>query len=116
MKVAVYFNLHKKLWSIKALEGPSKGKVIYHDDRVDLTNVEFKVQKSGRARVLREGRKNVHAFVIGNVTPCLFHIDNAEPVRYNPYIAGHFYSLQDGRTVNKSAKATLIKGKGVFIQ
>ena len=65
MKVDVYFNLHRKLFSIRACEGPNKGLVIAHRETVTLLSPEFKVSQAGRARVLREGRKNVHATVRG---------------------------------------------------
>lgn len=65
MRVFVYFNLHRKCWSIKALEGPSKGRVIGHADYVDLACVEWKVSEAGRQRVIREKKKNVHAGAIG---------------------------------------------------
>jgi hypothetical protein len=67
MKVAVYFNLRRRLFSVKALEGPRKGRVIAHSEIVTLTGVTFKVSEAGRQRVLRERQKNVHAFVIGEL-------------------------------------------------
>ena len=68
MRVFVYFNLHKKCLSVKALEGESKGRVIAHADSVELVNATFKVSQAGRQRVLRERRKNVHAGVVGTMT------------------------------------------------
>ena len=65
MKVFVYFNLHKKCFSIKALEGAMKGRVVAHRDNVLLFHATFKVSQAGRERVLREKRKNVHAGVCG---------------------------------------------------
>ena len=65
MKVFVYFNLHKKVWSVKALEGPQKGLVIAHKRFLVLTNAKPKVSEKGRQRVLQERRKNVHAGIVG---------------------------------------------------
>ena len=65
MKVFVYFNLHKKVWSIKALEGDRKGRVIAHSEFVVLGGATPKVSQAGRERVIREGRKNVHAGLVG---------------------------------------------------
>jgi hypothetical protein len=65
MKVFVYFNLHKKCFSVKALEGVNKGKVVQHTDNIVLLLPKFKVSEAGRQRVLREKRKNVHAGVVG---------------------------------------------------
>lgn len=93
MRVFVYFNLHKKCFSIKALEGAMKGKVIAHRDVVVLENCKFKVSEAGRQRVLREKRKNVHAGVTG-VWDEMSKRDEADfvalsilgrQVTYNPY-------------------------------
>jgi len=67
MKAFVYFNLHRKCYSIKALEGRYKGRVVAHADRVLLRDVTFKVSEAGRQRVLQEKRKNVHAGVVGSL-------------------------------------------------
>lgn len=83
MKVFVYFNLHKRLFSVKALEGANKGRVIAHVDNVSLSDVTFKVSQAGRQRVLREQRKNVHAGVVGTLVPML--CGTGLQVTYNPY-------------------------------
>ena len=67
LKVRVYFNLHRKCFSIKADEGPAKGKVIAHADDVILGNVTSKVSETGRDRVRRTKRKEVHAYVCGEL-------------------------------------------------
>lgn len=85
MKVFVYFNLHKKLFSIKALEGPSKGRVVAHRRELSLRYAEFKVSEAGRQRVLRERRKNVHAGVVGYWDDVNHSVDNEIEVTYNPY-------------------------------
>ena len=63
MKVEVYYNLHRHLFSIR-----HKGKVIGHRRYVSLSDVTFAVQPAGRKKVLETGQKNVHAFVRGDVT------------------------------------------------
>lgn len=86
MKVFVYRNLHKQTWSVKALEGPSKGRVIAHSDHVLVWEASGRVSEAGRQRVLREGRKNVHAGIVGTLVSL-----QAEPgflgtdITYNPY-------------------------------
>jgi hypothetical protein len=84
-KVAVYFNLHKKVFSIKALNGPFKGRVIGHSDYVELENCTFKVSEAGRQRVLREKRKNVHAYVVGDLVGIDEQPICGEAATYNPY-------------------------------
>ena len=86
MRVFVYYNLHKQVWSIKALEGPQKGLVIGHSPTVLLQDAAGKVSQAGRQRVLRERRKNVHAGIVGT----LVHTGTegyfpSQEVTYNPY-------------------------------
>lgn len=90
MKVFVYFNLHRKLWSVKALTGEDKGRVIGHFNHVGLQRATFKVSEAGRQRVIREQRKNVHAGVVGWVTWTdndnrLNSPTESPRVTYNPY-------------------------------
>jgi len=79
MIVDVYFNLHKKLYSIRACEGPNKGRVIAHRHTVTLIDPTFKVSQAGRARVLKERKKNVHATVRGG------WFDPDDKLGFNPY-------------------------------
>jgi len=96
MRVDVYMNLHKGEFSVKALEGENKGRVIAHSWRVSLRDCTFVVQPAGQARVRREGRKHVHAFVRGELVTlgndCLDPLFNVtrkpkpmERFTYNPY-------------------------------
>ena len=91
MKCFVYFNLHKRCFSVKALEGPNKGRVIAHADAVYMEDCVFKVSEAGRQRVLREQRKNVHAGVVGVVRYFpRWDAEKSDPsnyvgVKYNPY-------------------------------
>lgn len=90
MRVEVYWNLHKKCWSVR-----HKGKVIQHRAAVQLKDVTWVVQPAGNRRVRREGKKNVHAFARGtllnkdNYFDHIFHhrlaLTKRVPVIYNPY-------------------------------
>ncbi|AGS82771.1 hypothetical protein ANNAL29_90 [Mycobacterium phage AnnaL29] len=86
MRVFVYWNLHRGMWSIKALEGPDKGRVIARHNHVVLRNVTGKVSEAGRQRVLREGRKNVHAGLVGELVQgeAVVLSQDARKVTYNP--------------------------------
>lgn len=100
MRVKVYYNLHKKVFSVVSLErGESYGKVIAHQAEVFLSNAEFKVSEAGRQRVLREQRKNVHAFVTGNLEGNLILDGSAVAVTYNPYKYSSFVRFQDDQPV-----------------
>ena len=65
LKVFVYRNLQRKCWSVKALNGENRGRVILYASSVDLSPATFKVNEAGRQRVLKEQQKNVHAGVEG---------------------------------------------------
>ena len=100
MKVFVYFNLHRKLFSIKALEGDMKGRVIAHRHTVLINDATFKVSEAGRQRVIREQRKNVHAGVSGTWTQDdvdgryhAFVTVNGSAITYNPYKYNTFVHL-----------------------
>jgi hypothetical protein len=114
MKVFVYFNLHRKCWSVKALEGPTKGRVVQHADTLMLTDCVFKVSEAGRQRVLRERRKNVHAGVVGTLTPALDRfIRDVKMVTYNPYRAGTFVNKVTGEPIH-SADVVLLQHRHVL--
>lgn len=107
MRVFVYFNLHKKVFSVKAMEGHNKGRVIAHSNHVTLLNATFKVSEAGRQRVLREQRKNVHAGVIGE------WVENTEElckdgVTYNPYKFATFVTVQSFTPVYKASRVILL--------
>ena len=74
-KVEVYFNLHKKCWSIR-----QAGKPVVHSDFVEIKQPQFVVQQGGNARVRREKRKNVHAFVRGYITKGLKIMGTDKPI------------------------------------
>jgi len=112
MQVKVYFNLHKRTWSI--LHKTPKGWRLWgHSPRVTLADVTWKVSEAGRQRVLRERRKNVHAFGIG----ILLDNENAPegeflPVKYNPYESGFF--CVNGTPVHASRFAVFTPERRVF--
>ena len=66
-KVLVYFDLHRKTWSAKALNGPNRGRVIAKSDYILLKDAVGKVSEAGRQRVLATRRKNVHAGIVGEL-------------------------------------------------
>jgi hypothetical protein len=106
-KVFVYFNLHKKCWSLKNVK---TGRVIGHRDEVFLSDCLLKVSEAGRQRVLREKRKNVHAGVQGfetNVIP----IGSSVEITYNPYKYNSFVVKETGEPVKGARCVHLCKGR-----
>lgn len=109
--VRVYRNLTRGCYSV--MEKTAKGwRVAYYCESIRLVNAKFVVSKSGRARVLREKRKNVHAFIEGKP---VFHWGTKwlTKVSYNPYKSDRF-ETEHGFGVNYSPYVMLNK-KGCFI-
>lgn len=87
----VYWNLHRLCWSLVAVDGPDKRKVCGHSyDGVLLNDATFQVSEAGRQRVIREGKKNVHAYVTGTLASTNGTPHRLTRVRYNPYQAPTF--------------------------
>jgi len=99
-KVKVYYNLHKKCLSVQ-----QAGKVRCHTNYICMKDCEFKVSQAGRQRVLKEKKKNVHAFVIGYLTApevldtfCPSFEEGCD-VTYNPYKYNSFIDKKDGTPI-----------------
>jgi hypothetical protein len=106
-RVQVYKNLHTGTWSVR-----QGGVVISHPLELALRDCRLLVQPAGRARVLREQRKNVHAYISGYIVPMAEarKTHAHEQVSYNPYKTGYFTDLRGGRiTRSKYAILTLHK-------
>ena len=128
--VKVYRNLKfgknaKPLYSIM-----QDGKVKARRHRVLLSSAVFLVLESGRQRVIKEKRKNVHAFVIGKLVSEEFTPKGEIPgaagidehgsdlparIRYNPYRAGYFFcdNLTDQEFAVEGAGAVLLNERGM---
>lgn len=115
MKVFVYYNLHKHVWSVKALEGPDKGRVVARSEFVHLKNVKPKVSEAGRQRVIREQRKNVHAGMVGelmSLNPMEF---DGLQVKYSPYSKGTFFYAYDNETDFERSDEAYLEMRKVFV-
>ena len=109
-KVFVYYNLHKHKWSVKDVK---TGRVIGHHYEVQLYNATFKVSEAGRARVLKEKRKNVLAGVEGYLTTDVLarKMDGTilwesqserHKVTYDPYKYDTFVTVSDKEPIHKA--------------
>jgi hypothetical protein len=104
MRVRVYRNLNKTdFFSIMAIEGDDKGRVVGYARSIKLRECVFKVNEKGRQRVLSSKNKNVHAFCEGVIIDAsLTHqslLDDHLPVTYNPYMAPTFYRCDNNEPV-----------------
>lgn len=115
MKVRVYYNLHRKCLSVQDY---TTRKVIAHYASVDMANVKFVVSQAGRSRVLRERKKNVHAFIIGDLLSytTLPSEDSYSGmgVTYNPYKYEQFVRSSDGSPID-SARLVNVSGRNITV-
>ena len=122
IKVYVYFNLRKKVFSIKALEGYMKGKVIKYADKNELILIKeatFKVSEKGRQRVLQEHRKNVHAGIQGymlvqNKKEKNVDIHKLKEAYYNPYLVKTFVDKETNDSIFTTDYVVLYENKVLY--
>lgn len=103
-KVRVYFNLHKKTFSV---QDRKTGLVILHTDKIFLTDVKYNVRQGGREKVLREKKKNVHAFIEGTICDGKSVKMPLDAVTYNPYKYDSFVIRSSEKPIYSSEKAVL---------
>jgi len=103
-RVEIYRNLHNNTFSVRR-----DGKVVRHIENfeiVRLTDAKFAVQPAGRAKVIREKKKNVHAFIRGTVDKEGGYLGQDPPheifeVSYNPYESDKFLKEPNTTTRRK---------------
>jgi hypothetical protein len=103
-KVRVYRNLRNRCFSVQI-----GGRVIAHAKSIALSDATFKVSEASRQRVLKSGRKNVHAFVIGTVLPAESGqvLDAVRQVTYNPYSSSSFKDCKSQIPITSAKTAVL---------
>jgi hypothetical protein len=95
--VKVHWSINHKSYSVA-----HNNRVVGYTSAINLVNVTFKVSETSRQRVLRERRKNVHAFVEGTVT--LESLPEVETfVEYDPYVFRGFVVTGDLWSIPLSA-------------
>lgn len=119
MRVETYFNLHKKCLSYRPT---TKGGKVQHASALVLNDVKLVVQPAGRAKVLRNKSKNVHAFVRGqaafvrpidftddgDLSPTNMERQGYRPVTYNPYKYESFVMADTGEAIHSARQIVLI--------
>lgn len=92
---------------------------------LSMDNVSFRVHESGRQRCIRENARNVHAWVIGDVTLCgaapmfleLAELDMLSEgwsqALYDPFRGGSFVDSVTFEPIHSAWKAFL-RGKNVY--
>lgn len=110
--VEVYRNLHTGGLSIRL-----KGIVVGHtkpDEAILLTNVRTRVSEAGRSRVLREKRKNVHAFLIGEFhgTTSLERFSHLPRLTYDPYKYESFVDVDSELAIDRASSVAISGANG----
>lgn len=107
----VYFNLHKRLFSVRAIDAGRMG-VVAHVEAVTIADARLVVREAGRARVLQTGQKNVHAFVRGRIVtnndPCADEI----ALTYNPRKHESFVTADGWRATRNAQRVRLFLQDG----
>lgn len=117
----IYFNLHKRCFSIQAWDKDKKGWRLYkHATSLYVENVYTQVSEVGRQRVIKEKRKNVHSFLrvdkmsinqsdqkfLRGIVNGPFH----QICKYNPYKYGYFYDDKEEFPIHFLPEAILQDG------
>ena len=109
-KVEVYWNLHKNCFSVRSCK---TGRVIDHVNGINLRDVNYVVRQAGRRKVLKEKKKNVHAFVRGYIYDNLISLSKDTEIAcatYNPYKYTSFIDKKYGKPIDKSDYVSLCTG------
>jgi len=126
VRVEAYYNLHKRCLSYRA-----RGGKVAHAQTMILNDVRFAVQPAGRKRVVREQRKNVHAFVRGTLAYVNddyyativgvddYNEDNMKrqgyrPITYNPYKFDNFVYADTHEPIHSATQVVII-GKNIYL-
>ncbi len=121
LRVDIYRNLNREpgTFSIRAAEGPRRGRVLGHAQHVELRECTFHVSARGRARVLERRRKEVHAVIRGvlqaastqapegasSLVLCLAAFgEPAGQVTYDPYRYATFVEKETLRPVSSASR------------
>lgn len=106
--VRVFKNPRRGCYSIM-----QNGRIMASAKQIRLRDAEFTVRESGRQRMLRENRRNVHAWVVGELVDFL-HPEAADSLEqlsgrnatYNPH---RYASFVDRETETPLSRADLVQ-------
>ena len=106
MKAQIYFNLHKKTWSMKTQQLNAQGKKVWrvteYSDSVLFRPEKYVSREGTRQRIIARKQKEICAFVQGEI----IQLDAAKPsqlgdtISYNPYFENFFYSDHDKKEID----------------
>lgn len=113
--IRVYYNFRKKTFSVQEKVNGS-WKVVEHTNEIFIRNATFKVSEAGRQRVLKDKRKNVHAFILGERFPFIpKSFVYRDEVSYNPYTGPNFMVKSENKPLDWAKYVTIINGKVIAL-
>jgi hypothetical protein len=101
-RVRVYRNLNNGRLTVQHKVDGS-WRLSHYVDAINLIDARMIVSLAGHARAVREGQRNVHAFIEGIVAPTLPPTPDMRPLRYNPFEAPAFFDADTRAAVASSA-------------
>lgn len=87
------------------------GKVVGHTEVLNLSNVNFIVNESGKRRAICTKTRNVHAFIRGYINDSISGIPMLYPLSYCPFNKEGF--MLEGKEV-QSSPFVVIRNFGVY--
>jgi hypothetical protein len=102
-RVQVYRNLKFRDRIVYSIRDTKTGLVLGHASNLLLSGCKFNVNQRGRERVLKERKKNVHAYVEGHFG--IIHagddriFSEGTKIQYNPYTNSYFEMVDCGEPI-----------------
>lgn len=108
--VEAYRNLTNGTFSIR----DSKTKLVQcYCESVALTEVELKVSQKSRERAVRDGQRNVHAFVKGRFLKYHVNTQGMKEATYNPFKYETFVDKETEEPIH-TARLVVLKDKKMY--
>tara|TARA_X000000368_G_C23048284_1_gene720142 strand:- start:2815 stop:3204 length:390 start_codon:yes stop_codon:yes gene_type:complete len=111
-----YINLNKKVYVYRCLNKPGYiysikqfGKVVGHTSNLILSDVNFKIVKSGKEKAIETNVRNVHALINGYITDCNKSNNVIGELKYYPFCQENFQC--NNKEIKKCNKVTIDNNK-----
>ena len=90
--VAVYRHLPREVFSIRALDGPHRGRVLAHGTQLGLRDARMVVNETARRKIAAGSAKDVHAWITGTLASVT--LDDPVRITYRPRDRGVFFVVE----------------------
>lgn len=118
--VRIYRNLRNGMWSVARKDDKGVWRVAGHVKGALVKDCRLVILKGGQARVRREGRKHVHAFVEGTLEG--WHVHGmgrscypdlyGTRITYNPHVHDTFVTYQGEHPIEGPVKYVQVNSDG----